>query len=82
MLVIESILLVFSNPYICSHQAQNNDETIAQKITLPLAERMVKKFIDEGKIEAEQEVQLYVMILEMQVGYLVFPLPQLKYFIC
>lgn len=28
---------------------------------------MVKKFIDDGKIEAEQEVQLYVMILEMQV---------------
>ncbi len=34
---------------------------------LPLAERMVKKFIDEGKIEAEQEIQLYIMILELQV---------------
>lgn len=34
---------------------------------LPLAERMVKKFIDEGKIEAEQEIQLFLMILEMQV---------------
>ncbi|XP_065205468.1 N-alpha-acetyltransferase 25, NatB auxiliary subunit [Planococcus citri] len=50
-------------------QAQINDETVAQKVTLPLAERMVKKFIDEGKIEAEQEVQLYVMILEMQKKY-------------
>lgn len=29
---------------------------------------MVKKFISEGKIEAEQEVQLYIMILEMQVS--------------
>lgn len=28
---------------------------------------MVEKFISEGKIEAEQEVQLYIMILEMQV---------------
>jgi hypothetical protein len=28
---------------------------------------MVKKFVNEGKIEAEQEVQLYLMILEMQV---------------
>jgi hypothetical protein len=28
---------------------------------------MVKKFVSEGKIEAEQEVQLYLMILEMQV---------------
>lgn len=49
------------------HQAQNGDENIAQKIQLPLAERMVEKFIKEGKIEAEQEVQLYIMILEMQV---------------
>lgn len=52
-------------------QAQTNNEAIAQKVTLPLAELMVKKFIDEGKIEAEQEVQLYVMILEMQVIYVV-----------
>lgn len=36
-------------------------------VTLPLAERMVQKFIDEGKIEAEQEVQLYLLILEKQV---------------
>lgn len=28
---------------------------------------MVSKFVTEGKIEAEQEVQLYLMILEMQV---------------
>lgn len=28
---------------------------------------MVQKFIDEGKIEAEQEVQLYLLILEKQV---------------
>lgn len=29
---------------------------------------MVSKFVTEGKIEAEQEVQLYLMILEMQVS--------------
>lgn len=29
-----------------------------------LAERMCDKFIAEGKIDAEQEVQLYVMILD------------------
>jgi len=28
---------------------------------------MVKKFVDDGKIEAEAEVQLYLMILEKQV---------------
>lgn len=48
-------------------QAKNSEEKIAQKVMLPLAERMVKKFIDEGKIEAEQEIQLFLMILEMQV---------------
>lgn len=47
-------------------QAYHSDEKIARMVTLPLAERMVQKFIDEGKIEAEQEVQLYIMILEKQ----------------
>lgn len=48
-------------------QAYKADEKLAQSVVLPLAERMVKKFVSEGKIEAEQEVQLYLMILEMQV---------------
>ncbi|KAE8748112.1 hypothetical protein FOCC_FOCC005115 [Frankliniella occidentalis] len=47
-------------------QAYHSDEKIARMVTLPLAERMVQKFIDEGKIEAEQEVQLYLLILEKQ----------------
>jgi hypothetical protein len=38
---------------------------------------MVKKFVNEGKIEAEQEVQLYLMILEMQVWW--FGLYTIKY---
>lgn len=34
---------------------------------MPLAERMIKKFVEEKKIEAEAEVQLYLMVLERQV---------------
>jgi N-terminal acetyltransferase B complex non-catalytic subunit len=48
-------------------QAYKADEKLAKSVVLVLAERMVKKFVNEGKIEAEQEVQLYLMILEMQV---------------
>ncbi|KAJ9576201.1 hypothetical protein L9F63_006934, partial [Diploptera punctata] len=47
-------------------QAYKADDKLAKTVVLPLAERMVKKFVNEGKIEAEQEVQLYLMILEMQ----------------
>ncbi|PSN43752.1 hypothetical protein C0J52_06409 [Blattella germanica] len=47
-------------------QAYKADEKLAKSVVLPLAERMVKKFVSEDKIEAEQEVQLYLMILEMQ----------------
>ncbi|XP_053986052.1 N-alpha-acetyltransferase 25, NatB auxiliary subunit [Hylaeus anthracinus] len=47
-------------------QATHADEKLAKGVTLPLAERMVLKLIKEGKMEAEQEVQLYLMILELQ----------------
>jgi hypothetical protein len=43
---------------------------------------MVKKFVSDGKIEAEQEVQLYLMILEMQVwwfGVIVWNIPSFIY---
>lgn len=43
------------------------DENMEKTVALKLAEKMVSKFVTEGKIEAEQEVQLYLMILEMQV---------------
>ena len=36
---------------------------------LPLAEKMCKKFIDEEKIQAEAEMDLYLMILERQEKY-------------
>ena len=37
-------------------------------MTLPLAERLVKKLIDDNKIEAEAEVFLYLMVLEREVN--------------
>ncbi|KAK6636547.1 hypothetical protein RUM43_010209 [Polyplax serrata] len=46
-----------------------DDENIGKTVALKLAEKMVSKFVTEGKIEAEQEVQLYLMILEMQGKY-------------
>lgn len=56
--------ITFSYTYFKAYQA--NDE-ISKRITLPLAERMVQKYINEEKIDAEQEIQLYLMILNMQV---------------
>ncbi|XP_046462363.1 N-alpha-acetyltransferase 25, NatB auxiliary subunit-like [Daphnia pulex] len=50
-------------------QAYVNDDTVCLTITLPLAERMIKKFVEEKKIEAEAEVQLYLMVLEKQKKY-------------
>lgn len=47
-------------------QAHEAGPELAKNLQLPLAEKMVKKFVDENKIEAEQEVQLYLLILEMQ----------------
>ncbi|KZS15079.1 Phagocyte signaling-impaired protein [Daphnia magna] len=50
-------------------QAYVSDDTVCLTITLPLAERMIKKFVEEKKIEAEAEVQLYLMVLERQRKY-------------
>lgn len=36
---------------------------------LPLAEKKTKKYIDEGKVEAEAEIELYLMILNKQKKY-------------
>lgn len=40
-----------------------------KSLLLKLAEKKVEKFISEGKIEAEAEVELYLMILEAQEKY-------------
>ncbi|KAG8201857.1 hypothetical protein JTE90_027337 [Oedothorax gibbosus] len=47
-------------------QATNADKKLAKTMLLPLAERMTEKFVKENKLEAEAEVQLYLMILEKQ----------------
>ncbi|XP_059486390.1 N-alpha-acetyltransferase 25, NatB auxiliary subunit [Neocloeon triangulifer] len=47
-------------------QTREVPENMARSVVLPLAERMVVKMVEQGKVEAEQEVQLYLMILEMQ----------------
>lgn len=39
------------------------------KLMLELAQRMIEKLINDGKLDAEQEVQLYLMILEEQQKY-------------
>lgn len=36
---------------------------------LPLAEKKIQKFVEEGKINAEAEVELYLMILNKQKKY-------------
>ncbi|XP_060069470.1 N-alpha-acetyltransferase 25, NatB auxiliary subunit-like [Ylistrum balloti] len=43
----------------------HQDEKLAKGMFLPLAERMTKKYIDEEKITAEAEVQIYLIILEL-----------------
>ncbi|GLH12835.1 Phagocyte signaling-impaired protein [Gryllus bimaculatus] len=50
-------------------QAHKAEPQLAQGVVLPLAERMVQKLVNEDRIEAEQEVQLYLMVLEMQSKY-------------
>ncbi|XP_031561893.1 N-alpha-acetyltransferase 25, NatB auxiliary subunit-like [Actinia tenebrosa] len=46
-----------------------NDERLSKTMLLPLAERMIEKFVNEGKIDAEAEVHLYLMILESLQKY-------------
>lgn len=46
-------------------QALNSDNSLGQKMLLPLAERMVEKMIKEEKLEGESEVNLYLMILDL-----------------
>ncbi|CAL1537069.1 unnamed protein product [Lymnaea stagnalis] len=44
----------------------HNDKKLGQTTFLPLAEKMTKKYIQEDKIEAEAEILLYLIILELQ----------------
>lgn len=58
------------NPYyfwaVMSIVMQSSEnEKLAKGMFLPLAERMIKKYVDENKINAEAEVQLYLIILNL-----------------
>ncbi|XP_052072729.1 N-alpha-acetyltransferase 25, NatB auxiliary subunit-like [Mytilus californianus] len=62
------------NPYyfwaIMSIVMQSHtDKRLAATMFLPLADRMTKKYVEEGKINAEAEVQLYLIILELMGKY-------------
>lgn len=63
------------NPYYCwavmsvvlqATRGEGKSDPKKRVLLLSLAERMMDKLIGEGKLEAEQEVQLYLMILELQ----------------
>ncbi|KAH6932585.1 hypothetical protein HPB50_007832 [Hyalomma asiaticum] len=49
--------------------AQPTTSPAERSTLLLLAQRMVDKFVKERRIEAEAEVQLYLMVLEMQEKY-------------
>ena len=46
-----------------------DDETMANKIILPLAEKMCEKFYKENRFESDSEYDLYLMVLEAQKKY-------------
>ncbi|XP_029837658.3 N-alpha-acetyltransferase 25, NatB auxiliary subunit [Ixodes scapularis] len=48
---------------------QPDTSAVERSTLLLLAQRMVDKFVKEGRLEAEAEVQLYLMVLEMQEKY-------------
>ncbi|XP_017771958.1 PREDICTED: phagocyte signaling-impaired protein [Nicrophorus vespilloides] len=70
--------LVPKNPYYCwavmsallqAIRGEGVDHPKKKSLLLSLAERMIDKLIQENKLEAEQEVQLYIMVLEAQEKY-------------
>lgn len=66
------------NPYYCwavmsivlqATRGPGTDDAKKRDLLLSLAERMINKMINDNKVEAEHEVQLYIMILELQGKY-------------
>ncbi|CAG2112305.1 unnamed protein product [Medioppia subpectinata] len=64
------------NPYyfwavmsILMQAISDKESKLAHSLALPLAEKMCKRFLEENKIEAEAEVELYLMTLEKQKKY-------------
>lgn len=62
-------------PYYCwavmsiilqATRGEGKNDPKKRQLLLSLAERMMEKLIVDGKLDAEQEVQLYIMVLELQ----------------
>lgn len=67
-----------NNPYYCwavmscllkAIRGSDKIDAAKRKLSLELAQRMMEKLINDNKLEAEQEVQLYLMILDQQEKY-------------
>ncbi|KAL3271625.1 hypothetical protein HHI36_022099 [Cryptolaemus montrouzieri] len=63
------------NPYYCwavmsiilqASRGEGKDDPKKKELLLSLAERMMDKLIAENKMDAEQQIQLYIMVLEQQ----------------
>lgn len=66
------------NPYYCwnvmsiilqATRGEGSKDETKRKLLLSLAERMMQKMVDDNKIDAEQEIQLYIMVLDLQGKY-------------
>lgn len=66
------------NPYYCwavmscllkAIRGVDKDDPAKRKVSLVLAQRMMEKLINDNKLDAEQEVQLYLIILDEQEKY-------------
>ncbi|XP_019853381.1 PREDICTED: N-alpha-acetyltransferase 25, NatB auxiliary subunit-like [Amphimedon queenslandica] len=59
-----------NGPYYCWRimsimmQAHEADDSIAKQMFLPLAERLMEKYIEEKRIESEAEIRLYISVLQ------------------
>lgn len=66
------------NPYYCwavmscllkAIRGADKNEPAKRKLSLELAQRMMEKLINDNKLDAEQEAQLYLIILDQQEKY-------------
>lgn len=66
------------NPYYCwavmscllkAIRGTDNDDPAKRRLSLELAQRMMEKLIGDNKLDAEQEAQLYLIILDQQQKY-------------
>lgn len=66
------------NPYYCwavmscllkAIHGPDKNEPAKRKLSLELAQRMMEKLLNDNKLDAEQEAQLYLIILDQQGKY-------------